>query len=909
MTSIDDLIQRMLDQAGLDMTPDELEPYIAQLGRTPQEAEIDRQMLSAFGPDRTPNVDAMTKLRRRRSVRQMMDRDQISHSIPCPGYGYAYAKYPHQSSAPPPGCGKTCKMCSRSFLCGLKMVGRSYLACLTDSAAQAKLDGLGSGKFGNTILRRWQKMSRPQREALLLKAKPNMYRQSSGYIREADKSWAHDIRHRDLYLLPWLNVEVLAKDASLLPALMHYRSSFSPCAFAEFDHQQIDYSFRLDMLALEYNSHCVTMQGQNFGKLVHWDTDAFHRADMTSFARALLTFDAQHTLSTFLANAITLMMNQSSGLWQESGQSKLHELVQNSVLSSSKLITVTTFSGTPFSAPPSFDIDSIVDALLGRLRAAEDDLWLLQTDAVVAHDHISRMNGSLVDTLPENGSPDTNDVRLVRRMMLAVSMVEDWQYVHDEAELAQATISAGRCDVNLGQALPKAYDDALAILEWVLQKHLETLASNVGLLMISSGAFNKFVSWAESDQYVIDATHKELLKDPVFFHLIHIRTYHEDNSLPLSFHIQQLGEHLEKAIAKDSARIDSLLWNIVEDVAVVYDALTAVRLHRPRAPIPSDMTSPLEIVKSRQGSSTCDELVAYEWAEKTGSQAMIQFVKRNMLQMKIHLSHISGPPESHPYNDLKDTLKKFLSLPCPSGKPTIETLIALDRSNYALRMFWINVEEWRFNQFKTMPSSAEELEYSQGRIFDGLMPLTGHPWPLERRRLLDEIMAKECANALRQVDKVGLPETPPQTVWGEEKASSEPVVAPKNKIRVRENTYGHSNEAVEPETGVEKKPQMCIKVEQTAMTVFTRMFKPAPEQVETRWTDFASAMADAGFSILPGGGSAVSFRKVATRETIVFHRPHPSPNIAPIVLRKMGKRLTRWFQYGPETFVKEKGGE
>lgn len=87
------------------------------------------------------------------------------------------------------------------------------------------------------------------------------------------------------------------------------------------------------------------------------------------------------------------------------------------------------------------------------------------------------------------------------------------------------------------------------------------------------------------------------------------------------------------------------------------------------------------------------------------------------------------------------------------------------------------------------------------------------------------------------------------------------------------------------------------------MSVFTRMFKPAPEQVETRWTEFSSAMTDAGFSIAPGGGSAVSFRKATTQETIVFHRPHPSPNIAPIVLRKMGKRLTKWFQYGPETFV------
>lgn len=345
-------------------------------------------------------------------------------------------------------------------------------------------------------------MARPLREALLLKAKPNMYRQSGGYTREADKSRSHDIRHRDLYLLPWLNVEVLARDHSLLPALMHYRTAFDPQKYANFDHQEIDYGFRLDMLALQYNPHCVTMHGHRFGKLAQWDTDAFHRSDMTSFPRALLTFEAQNTLSTFLANAISLLTVQSNGPWQESGRSKLEYLVGNSVLSPSTLIVDSTFSGAPFSPPPLFNIKSMVESLRSRLRAAEDDLWLLQTDAMVAHDHVSRMDGSMATVMPDNDSTDTKNVKLVRRMMLAVSMVEDWQYVLDEAELAQSTIVAGQAAVERGRALPKNYADALVILEWTLEKHLSTLASNVGLLTLTSGAFNNFDGWQEVCQDV-----------------------------------------------------------------------------------------------------------------------------------------------------------------------------------------------------------------------------------------------------------------------------------------------------------------------------------------------------------------------------------------------------------------------
>lgn len=202
-----------------------------------------------------------------------------------------------------------------------------------------------------------------------------MYRQSGGILREGDQGRAHELRHRDLYLLPWLNVQALAQDSSLLPALMHQRTSFNPSEFADFDQEQIDWAFRLDQVAMKYNPHCVAMQGQRFGKLADWDADAFHRFEMTSFPRALLTLEAQYTLSTFLVQSIALMMDQSSGPWQETGRSKICDLANSSVLSPNKLIVQSTFAGTPYSAPPSFDIKGMVEVLRGRVRAAEDELW------------------------------------------------------------------------------------------------------------------------------------------------------------------------------------------------------------------------------------------------------------------------------------------------------------------------------------------------------------------------------------------------------------------------------------------------------------------------------------------------------------------------------------------------------
>lgn len=323
-----------------------------------------------------------------------------------------------------------------------------------------------------------------------------MYIHSGGYLRESDKSRQHAARHRDLYLLPWLNADALSKDPATLLTLMHYRTALSTREFAEFDHQQIDYAFRMNMVEMEYNPHCVTMHGSNFGKLVNWDPAAFHRCDMTSFTRARLLFEAQATLSEILAAAISAMIDQTSGPWQETGRLKFDDVVENRP-SLGGLGEDMAFSGNPFSAPPLFDMNAMVESLQGRLRAAEDELWLLKTDPVVAHDHIARMEGSMTQKLIKPGSSITTEVNMVQRMMVAVESVEQWQYVLQEAERVRDTTTAAQADVQRGRALPKDHADALAILEWVLKDHLVNLTSNVGLLMLSSGAFNKFVSWKE----------------------------------------------------------------------------------------------------------------------------------------------------------------------------------------------------------------------------------------------------------------------------------------------------------------------------------------------------------------------------------------------------------------------------
>lgn len=107
------------------------------------------------------------------------------------------------------------------------------------------------------------------------------------------------------------------------------------------------------------------------------------------------------------------------------------------------------------------------------------------------------MEGSVVDVLPEPKSTNTKAGKLVGRLMVAVQMMEHWQYVLDEATIAQSTILAGQSAVKKGRPLPKAYEESLAILERVLQEHLANLCFSLDGFITSSETFNKFESWLE----------------------------------------------------------------------------------------------------------------------------------------------------------------------------------------------------------------------------------------------------------------------------------------------------------------------------------------------------------------------------------------------------------------------------
>jgi hypothetical protein len=149
-----------------------------------------------------------------------------------------------------------------------------------------------------------------------------------------------------------------------------------------------------------------------------------------------------------------------------------------------------------------------------------------------------------------------------------------------------------------------------------------------------------------------------------------------------------------------------------------------------------------------------------------------------------------------------------------------------------------------------------------------------------------------------------------QTVWGDENGAS-PLSQASNKTK-RQKKPEVPEESI-PAASVTP-PRTCtplslIPVKHDNMTLFHHMFPSCGEESQRSfsWQHFLSAMIDAGFSILQSQGSAITFKQDEESrdgvKTIVFHSPHPSPTINPVMLRSMAKRVTKWFGWRRELFI------
>lgn len=152
----------------------------------------------------------------------------------------------------------------------------------------------------DTIVSRWSKKSRKKREAILLRAMPELFKQRwihalHCYTEEHNQSGMlrRNPDTRKQLLMHWLNLEVLRNNPSKFLALLHARTLYSPQEWAPFDDRQLGLGWASGQFDIRFSTKCVVMYGESYGYLVDWNAAQAHRVEISGFPRAEIVLEEQ----------------------------------------------------------------------------------------------------------------------------------------------------------------------------------------------------------------------------------------------------------------------------------------------------------------------------------------------------------------------------------------------------------------------------------------------------------------------------------------------------------------------------------------------------------------------------------------------------------------------------------------
>jgi hypothetical protein len=201
--------------------------------------------------------------------------------------------------------------------------------------------------------------------------------------------------YQDTWLLPYLDSETLSEDPSLLLALLHHRTTHEPEEWILFDDMNADLAERFGIIPQTFNSHCVVVQGPEFGKLVKWNADQAHRYEIIGFTKAYNILQAQQRMMAFLRKCVAGLLDEANEPPVLQVHPKWTQLVDVGFTHVDPTFAWSTGSARPFCSPPKFDPVEIHELAKSRHRVLKDHIELLQTDPAYVQMHARAYKNSL----------------------------------------------------------------------------------------------------------------------------------------------------------------------------------------------------------------------------------------------------------------------------------------------------------------------------------------------------------------------------------------------------------------------------------------------------------------------------------------------------------------------------------
>jgi hypothetical protein len=232
----------------------------------------------------------------------------------------------------------------------------------------------------------------------------------------------------------------------------------------------------------------------------------------------------------------------------------------------------------------------------------------------------------------------------------------------------------------------------------------------------------------------------------------------------------------------------------------------------------------------------------------------------------------------------------------PKGRKDVKWLDSATRSRQLLKDFWASTRSLLDLQLQKCGRTAEEKEHNLALTRFAESP--EHVGELHHERCRQPRLGEKTATSNDRFEPTFT--APEEKKVKCRKLAQEVDSTRKEKTRAPIDVVQDNFEDVkitdvcQPRFEVNNNNSLCL---------FGTMFGSESNFASTfKWQELVAAMVDTGCSAYSnGGGSAASFKH--PRGTIVFHRPHPDPTVHSILLRSMGKRLTKRFGGHTGSFV------
>ncbi|KAI9742331.1 MAG: hypothetical protein M1818_003864 [Claussenomyces sp. TS43310] len=774
---------------------------------------------------------------------------------------------------------------------------------------------------GNRIMNKWKKASRQKREEWLLSADKDISVRPWSYFYQKFPGSSPEQLHepRAARLLPYIALKTLKMNPSRLLGLLHGRSSHPPEQWASFDNKQLITPWRDGLMALDFNSKCVTMVGPNYGQLTAWEEVASHENIIIGFPRGRLVLEAQQRLLKFLRRIVEILLESvdsasliASDRW-----------TQQAACGFTKVATAELWSlaNQPFSTPPMFDIDQIISVVRLHQGAAEDHLWLLQTDFRYLQWNIRALRDDL------GGREQSKTLWTVLAWDIVGNFwdLKAWEELLVQCQKVKAHSAENAARMMSSNVLLPSYDEALELLRRlllgsrrrqsfqlasVLQRHAhfnhlwnkERAVQNVPrgeegsrlrcgrgeeLIIGNRDASVPLVDWLYCDpcESVSEMTRKPsikmedlLKKNAVEWFMLNlvarisdIGTCFEDDSETLFAFLEDHLTH-KGATTTDRARLDERLFQRLSDLVTTINLLEKVQLQRPKA----------------------------------GFNAFKLYLLSSEYKRKSWLPLRMAP-------QLADTLSAFYEMTLRWGTSNNTSLDGFDQLETSLQDFWKEVRSVLYESLLVTNPKHEIPVGFFSSVATGLDPQHEDHVRLQREKILSRLHSK--------TPFISPMAEPAQTQWGDgigtasvRTLTGDGKLKPKTRPeKIETANVDDSKEASNPmaeDAGPASRILLTTRrALETMMKVFPQKSEEGAKHVD--WNDFVAAMTDIGFVVRHCGGSAVSFEmsplsnQDQSSRTIVFHKPHPTPKIHPIMLHAFGRRLHRRFGWARDDFVLE----